>query len=383
MNELDNDTIDNDEAVKKVKKHRNTGWIIALVIEILAIVGIVVVYAQNYMNSRIERIEHVELEDTKVNKDLDKQTVERMTGYTNIALFGIDTREAAMEEKGVRSDAIIICSINNDTKQVKLVSVYRDTYLELENEYNSYEKATHAYAYGGPQGAVNMLNKNLDLNITEYVSVNFTALTEAIDALGGIDVELKYSELDKLNECIDEQMMINGIMSDYIYETGVVHLDGVQATAYARIRSTDQGDITRTWRQRYVIQKMIERAKKAGLSKLMDCIDAVVDDVSSSLSKDEIMTLAKDCFDYNISTTTGFPFTYSAPTIDGLSVVVAADLETNVTMLHRFLFDDMDYVPTQTVKDISGIVADKSGTYNMLDLSTFQVQDDVDSIYEE
>ncbi|MGN0395555.1 MAG: LCP family protein [Coprococcus sp.] len=383
MSKQENTDKDKDEEVKSTKKHKNRWWLIALAVEILIIIGIVVVYVNNYINNRIGKIEHVELNETKVNEELDEQTVQRMTGYTNIALFGIDTRDAGMEETGVRSDAILICSINNDTKQVKLVSVYRDTYLELANEYKTYEKATHAYAYGGAQGAVNMLNKNLDLNINEYVSVNFTALTEAIDALGGIDVELKYSELDKLNECIDEQMGINGIMSDYVYETGVVHLNGVQATAYSRIRSTDEGDITRTWRQRYVIQKMIEAAKSAGLSKLMDCIDVVVDDISSSLSKDEIMKLAKDCFDYDISTTTGFPFTYSAPMINEASVVVAADLETNVIMLHRFLYDDMDYQPTPTVKNISANVISDSGTYNTLDLSTFKVEDDVDSICEE
>ncbi len=375
------DNIEN-RGKKGTKKHKNRYWLVALVVEIIAIIIIVVLYINEYINSRLDMMEHVELEDTIVNNEMDEATVKKMTeGYKTIALFGIDTRSADMEEEGVRSDTIIICCINNDTKQVSLVSVYRDTYLELANDYKSYEKATHAYAYGGPQGAVNMLNKNLDLNISEYVSVNFTALTEAIDSLGGLDIELKSSELSKLNQCIDEQMRINGIQSDYVYETGVVHLNGVQATAYARIRSTDQGDITRTWRQRLVIQKMIEAAKSAGLSKLMDCIDVVVDDISSSLAKDEIIELAKDCFDYEITTTTGFPFTYTAPTLEGKgSVIVPADLETNVIALHRFLYDDMDYVPTQTVKDISARVVSDSGTYNTLDLTTFQVEDDVDSI---
>ncbi len=373
----------NDNKVKNSngkKKHKNKWWLIAFALEIVAIIVIVILFAKNYVDSRIESIDHKDLDETFVNPELDKDTVEKMTGYTTIALFGIDTRDIGMTEEGVRSDTIMICCINNDTKQVKIVSLYRDTYLELANDYNSYEKATHAYAYGGPQGAVNMLNKNLDLNITEYVSVNFTALTEAIDALGGLDIELKSSELSKLNQCIDEQIRINGIQSDYVYDTGVVHLNGVQATAYARIRSTDQGDITRTWRQRLVIQKMIEAAKSAGISKLMDCIDVVVDDVSSSLSKDEIYDLAKNCFDYEISTTTGFPFTYSLAMINELSYVVPSDLENNVTALHRFLYNNTTYSPTQTVKDISAKVSSASGIYNTLDLTTFEVEDDVDSI---
>ena len=264
--------------------------------------------------------------------------------------------------------------------QVKLLSLYRDTYLELCNDSQSYEKAAHAYAYGGAQGAVNMINKNLDLNITDYVAVNFTALTEAIDALGGIDIELKEEELYKLNQCIDEQMGVNGIYSDYVYDTGVVHLNGVQATAYSRIRSTDEGDITRTWRQRTVISKMIEAAKTAGISKLLDCINVVVDDVASSLTEEEIIDMAKSCFNYKLSTTTGFPFTIASPTMDEVSYVVACDLATNVTALHRFLFDDMNYTPSATVQNISYNIINDSGCENQLDLDTFTVQDDVDSI---
>ena len=375
------DDIDGQNMNDKARKKKNKVWGIILAIEIVAVIVIGILFAKAYINNTYNKMQYNELKNTHINDDLDEASVKKMTGYTNIALFGIDTRDSGMVDDGVRSDSIIICSINNDTQEVKLVSVYRDTYLELCNDSQSYEKAAHAYAYGGAQGAVNMLNKNLDLNITNYVAVNFTALTEAIDALGGIDIELKEEELYKLNQCIDEQMGVNGIYSDYVYDTGVVHLNGVQATAYSRIRSTDEGDITRTWRQRTVISKMIEAAKKAGISKLMDCINVVVDDVASSLTESEIMNLAKSCFDYKLSTTTGFPFTIAAPTMDdGVSYVVACDLATNVTALHRFLFDDQNYTPSTTVQTISQNVVWASGYENQLDLSTFTVQDDVDSI---
>ena len=243
---------------KRKKKNKNKPWIIALVAEIVVIILGVVLFANAYINSAFGKMQYEELKDVKVNDDLSEETVKKMTGYTTIALFGVDSRDIDMVESGARSDAIIIVSINNDTQEVRMASVYRDTYLELANDSKSYEKVTHAYAYGGASEAINTLNKNLDLNITAYVTVNFKALTEAIDALGGLDIELKSSELDKLNECIEEQQRVNGIQSSYVYETGVVHLDGVQSTAYARIRSTDQGDITRAWRQRKVISLMID-----------------------------------------------------------------------------------------------------------------------------
>lgn len=376
----DNYYEDDQNMKESVRKKKNKVWGIILVLEIIAAIVLGVFCVKAYIDSTFDKMQYNELKDTHVNDDLDEETVKKMTGYTNIALFGIDTRESGMVDEGVRSDSIIICSINNDTQEVKLLSVYRDTYLELCNDYQSYEKAAHAYAYGGAQGAVNMLNKNFDLNISDYVAVNFTALTEAIDALGGIDIELKEEELFKLNQCIDEQMGVNGIYSDYVYDTGVVHLNGVQATAYARIRSTDEGDITRTWRQRTVISKMIEAAKSAGVSRLLDCINVVIDDVSSSLSEAEIMDMAKSCFNYQLSTTTGFPFTIASPMIDDVSYIVACDLATNATALHRFLFDDMDYTPSATVSNISYNIESDSGYGNTLDLDTFAVQDDVDSI---
>lgn len=374
------DTEDWQDMKDSKRKKKNRVWGIILALEIVAAIVIGVLFVKSYINNTYSKMQYNELKNTHINEDLNEESVKKMTGYTNIALFGIDTRDSGMVDDGVRSDSIIICSINNDTQEVKLLSVYRDTYLELCNDSQSYEKAAHAYAYGGAQGAVNMLNKNLDLNITDYVAVNFTALTEAIDALGGIDVELKEEELYKLNQCIDEQMGVNGIYSDYVYDTGVVHLNGVQATAYSRIRSTDEGDITRTWRQRTVISKMIEAAKSAGLSRLLDCINVVVDDVASSLTESEIMDMAKSCFNYKLSTTTGFPFTIASPTMNDVSYVVACDLETNATALHRFLFNDSNYTPSATVQNISDNIVNESGYGNQLDLDTFTVEDDVDSI---
>jgi LCP family protein required for cell wall assembly len=383
--EDDNENI-NQQDYKKVKKktkekRKNKPWLIALAIEVVLIVGLAIFFVNHYVNNVTEKMDIVKLENVKVNEDLPEETIQKMTGYTTIALFGVDSRDTEISETGSRSDAIIICSINNDTQQVKLVSVYRDTYLELENSSKSYEKVTHAYAYGGAEEAINTLNKNLDLNITAYITVNFAALTEAIDALGGLDIELKSSELNKLNECIDEQMRVNGIQSTYVYDTGVVHLDGVQSTAYARIRSTDQGDITRAWRQRKVISLMIEKAKSAGLSKINDCINVVADDVSTSLTKSDMLNLAKNCLNYDLSSSVGFPFTWATTTLSSKgSIVVACDLETNVTVLHRYLYDDEDYEPSQTVKSISAVVSSDTGYGNQIDLDTYTVENDEESI---
>ena len=361
-------------AYKKYRRHK-----ILFITELIILIPLLVfgfLYVQ--FEKKLGNIDTVNIQsgDIQVNEEVENNAV--LHGYTNIALFGVDSRDGSMDY--TNTDTIIIASINNDTKVVKLVSIYRDTYLNIGED--RYGKANAAYANGGYKWAINMLNQNLDLDITDFVTVNMNALVEVVDALGGFDFDLTDEEVVHMNNYCVGTSEITGKSYERIEPevAGTYHLNGVQATAYSRIRSTDEGDITRTWRQRTVISKMIEAAKTAGISKLLDCINVVVDDVASSLTEEEIIDMAKSCFNYKLSTTTGFPFTIASPTMDEVSYVVACDLATNVTALHRFLFDDMNYTPSATVQNISYNIINDSGCENQLDLDTFTVQDDVDSI---
>ena len=192
----------------------------------------------------------------------------------------------------------MIVNINNETKEVRIVSVYRDSYLEIENESPVTAKVNAAYAYGGPQLAMKTLNANLDLQITDFVTVNFLGLTKAIDDLGGITVHVEEDELPVLNMAVAEQISVTGIYSDGVFTTGDLLLNGTQATAYARVRSTDQGDITRTERQRYVITKMFEKAKSSDLSTIDNIIDDVFPEIATSLTEDEIKELLAKIKEY-------------------------------------------------------------------------------------
>ena len=259
--------------------------------------------------------------------------------------------------EGNRSDSIIIASINNDTKEVKLASVYRDSLLQVDYDGGITTKITHAYAYGGPEMAVRALNANLDLEITDFVTVNFTAL----------------AQLEMLNACITEQIGISGEYSDGVFSAGTQLLNGTQATGWARIRSTDQGDITRTERQRTVIAKMIQKAKSSDLSTINDIIDDVFPNIYTSLTKKELMSLAKDMFDYNLGDTIGFPMAYAPVTTDAKgAVLVPADLTTNVSALHEFLFGTQDYTPTSKVQGISSSLQSETGVgAQEIDLNIF------------
>ena len=294
-----------------------------------------------------------------INEDLGDDTLVTLKGYTNIAIFGLDNRSNGSYERG-NSDVIMIASINNDTKEVRLVSVYRDTYLNVGS--GKYNKANSAYARGGAKAAVQMLNTNLDLNIKEYMCVDWAAVVEAVDALGGVEIEITEQEKDMINYMLIEIDNTVGTNSKHLKNAGVQNLTGSQATAYARIRKTAGNDFKRTSRQRIVLEAMLNKAKQSDISTLLDICNAVFDDVSTSLDLQEIIGLARHVKEYSIGSTSGFPFEMTTANLAQTnSTVVPIGLEDDVTMLHKYLFDTEDYQPSKTVQVISQAIMDKTG----------------------
>lgn len=347
---------------KKKRLSANAKWGIAFIVEVFLVVLLVVGYLNLYINSKLDKFKVTEIDKNNivVNEGINPLVEE----YTTIALFGVDSRDGTLLE-GNRTDSIMIASINNKTKEVRLVSVYRDTVLEIQDSGGNFmTKVNAAYAYGGPEAALSTLNANLDLNITEFVTVDFIALTKAIDALGGITVSVESNELDTLNMALAEQIAVNGIYSDGVWETGNLLLNGAQATAYARIRSTDQGDITRTERQREVLSQMISEAKDSDLSTINDIIDDVFPIIATSIDSKGMKSLAKSLFSYELGESVGFPIVYTLGEYDGMSVIITQDLAENVKALHRFLYDTADYNPSSKVMEISNELSQGTGIYS-------------------
>lgn len=338
------------------------------------------------------------VQDTDYNKENVVQNEglsENVETYRNIALFGIDSRGSEFDDS-THSDTIIIVSINNKTKEVKMASVYRDTMLKIVDEDGdvSYTKANAAFFKGGPECAINMLNTNLDLNITDYAVVNFTGLTKIIDALGGIDVTITKDEQDYINGYLTETRLITGLDTPDVSSSGRVHLTGLQATAYCRIRYvtfTDEDgtkyyyDMGRTARQRSVIKKVVEKAKTAGVGQVLDVANSILNYntederiITTSLSFDEVMDLIPTLLDFTLSDSAGFPFTCDTPKINGASMVVAQGLEYNVEKLHQFLFAEEDYDVTETVRTISDYLINYTG------IPTVKLDEDIeeqDNVY--
>lgn len=291
-----------------------------------------------YLNSKLDKVDYVDIPVNEI--EVNTGVEENLEEYRTIALLGLDTRTDTFT--GSRSDCIILVTINNITKDVKLTSVYRDTYLDIDGY--GLDKITHAYAYGNAKLTINTLNKNLDLNIKEFITVNFETVKTVVDAIGGVTIDVTTAEAAS----------IPGISS-----AGTYNLNGEQALAYARIRKIDS-DYKRTERMRTVLTAVFEKAKTKSIAELNSLADTILPHVSTNVTKSEIVSLLPQIFSYNVTDSIGWPYVvraYTTPTWYGAPVT----LEENVKRLHQELFDEEDYEVSDTVKAISDKIIKRTG----------------------
>ncbi len=315
--------------------------------------------------TKLDNIDHLDLGTVAANQVSEAAKI-TLKGYTNIALFGIDNRSNGSFDSG-QSDVIMVCSINNDTKEIHLVSVYRDTLMDVDGN-GKYRKCNYAYNHGGPKAAVEMLNRNLDLDIKDFVSVDFRAVAEAVDAVGGIDLTITDDEIDPpghhpgINAYIDEVADVTGRTAKHV-QSGSQHVDGVQATAYCRLRYTASMDFGRAARQRIVLQKLFEKVKSASLKEQSALIDTLFSHISTSFTTGDLLVLAGAMKDYTIAPRAGYPFAKSTATPSNTigSVVVPCNAIDNVKKLYSVLFGDENHEVSSTVENISTDIEDLTG----------------------
>ena len=270
--------------------------------------------------SKLSKINTVKLDTDKLS--VSKEAKKRGNGYLNVALFGVDSRDNDLD-KGTRSDTIMIASLNKKTMKVKIASIYRE----------------------------------------HYVTVNFNSMIDIVDSVGGIDIDVQEDEMPYICGYVQEIMKVTGKLSPGVTEPGTQTLNGVQATAYARIRYTAGDDFRRAERQRAVLQKVVEKLQKASPAQLNKIIDKVFPEVSTNFTMTEILEYAKDAFDYELGETTGFPFDKTTDTLGNVgSVVIPVTMESNVKQLHSFFYGESDnYDVSSTVSDISAKIEKKAG----------------------
>ena len=348
----------------KKKKARRTRIITMVIVELLTLVcifGFGFVYRYMHMTA------DVAFDVSKVRNDnIDISQKQKMSGYWTVAVFGVDSRNGDVG-KGANADVQIIANVNMGTGDITLTSVYRDTYLNL-GKGDRYSKSNAAYAEGGPEQAVAMLNKNLDLDIENYVTFNWKAVADVIDLLGGVDIDVSKAAFYYMNAYIHETCLKSGISAQnpaamYIKNAGPQHLNGVQAVAYARLRYMDS-DFERTKRQREVISQCLDLAKKTDLATLTKIIDTVLPQVAFNIDTADIIELAKGISRYNIRESVGFPKDLKDQMMGKKGAcVIPATLESNVVWLHSILFADENYTVSDAVKRYSQKISDDSGYY--------------------
>lgn len=363
--EMSGRDIPNRNRRKKRKKKANMKALFAL--EVFVMVALVVVLFAVYKLDLADTNNKTSVIEATVNDEVkdqinDDDNTWGMNGYTNVALFGVDSRDGNLD-KGARTDTIMVASLNEATGDIKLCSVFRDTYMNIGND--TYSKANSAYSHGGPTQAIQMLNDNLDLEINQYITVDFSALIDVINALGGVEIDVTEEEIHFLNDYQIGTAEASGIAKKDIKnvtKAGHQTLNGLQATSYCRIRYTKGDDFKRAERQRTVLTQIADKLKTADISELNNIIDEVFPKIKTSFDKAELTAYAAKAVGYKIAGQAGFPADNSTGTMgDAGSCVVANDFAANVEAFHQFLYGDSEYTPSSTVQKISEkVAADKT-----------------------
>ena len=364
---------------RKYKKMRRRKIIFGIEITVLLILsGILFVYA--WINRSMDKMNQDTLDSSQIqiNSEVKANTdLSQMSGTQVIALVGVDARgvEGSELAESMNSDTIILCCIDHDKQEIRMVSIMRDTRMNMAkytDEYYEFDKANSAYNRGGPESMLSMLNTNLDFALTDYVTVNFKALADAIDVLGGLDIEMTNAECVHANNYNREVSEAQGVEYEAIpYDedlgddySEVRHVSGALATSYARIRYGGGDDAKRTSRQRIVINLMVQKLKQ-NPTKIPEILDKVMGNVSTSLTKNEILELGMHAVTYTMGTSYAYPFQlcYGENVVNALGedVVIPVTLEFNVRELHEYLYPGLSYEPSAAVTEYSDYIARKSG----------------------
>lgn len=330
----------------------------AVMLALITVLALIAFIGYKKVDQTLGLMQRTDKEEIKemTNPNISNDVVSTLKDNWTVALFGLDTRDTD-GLSGANSDVIILASINNKTGDINLISVYRDTCLKTGD--NRYRKVNEAYAIGGPKKAVEVLNENLDLQIDDYVAVNWKAVATAINILGGVDIEITKDELKYINGYITETVNSTGIGSYQIHETGLQHLDGIQAVAYSRIRYTAGNDYKRTERQRTVLAAVLDKAKHSDWTTLNNIIVTVFPMTSSSIDTNDVIAAAMNVTNYKIIKTGGFPFDVIEKNVDKQDFVFPNTLESNVSEMHNFLYGTLSYQPSNEVKEISSKIDNK------------------------
>lgn len=361
---------------KKQKQKKSKAKIAAIILVIiLAILGVLAAAGYilgnrtlDWAEEKLDSMDHVTLDDEDL--EIDEQVAKDLKDYRNILILGIDKRKGE-DIESCRSDAMIIMSIKKSTGEVKMISVVRDSFLQLDEVGElRIDKLTHAHAYGGPVNTIRAINRNLDLNISEFVRVDWQTVADFVDNLGGLEMTIHDYEIDEMNKYIkDTNKSLEGDPTP-IKKAGKQTLNGIQAVTYCRIRKVGGGDSERASRIRKTIEATISKCKNIvfdekaeGLKKINALCDNTLPEITTNIPTKDLMELFWEQKSIEIADSVGWPYTWDGAQLSGIWYDVPITLESNVIDLHEDIFGQKGYDPTDRVKEISELVSYESGYY--------------------
>lgn len=347
-------------------KRRGLKIFIIILIVIIAIVATAYVGTNVYIDGKLGKLNFENITNNKEELGINEETQKNeMTTYRNIALLGLDSRYDTYDSD-YRTDCIMVASINEKTHDVQLYSIYRDTYVQMEEGGQiKMDKINHAY-YGGVQNTLKTINTNLDLNITEYAIVDFDAVVDLVDSVGGIDLDIDSEEIKYINSYINDVKKVTGKTASQITKTGLQHVNGVQAVSYCRIRYTSGWDYKRTERMREVLEKVISKIKHCSIGEINNLLDIMLPKIRTNIPGKEIKAFIPQVLSFNIKSSFGWPYKTVGVTLRNQFYGPAATLESNVKKLHREVYGQTNYEVPQTVKEISDKIVKETGVGNQL-----------------
>lgn len=348
------------ELIKEGKLKSNKPLVIALSIVLVLVIalGSVIVAGMSIVNTQIDKVTKVQVNREAL--EIDPRVAEELKGYRNILLLGIDARDMN-DDSNTRSDAMIVASIEKSTGEVRLISLYRDTYVSLGADYGL-DKLAHAYFYGGATQTMRAVNRNLDLNCEEVIVVNWKAVADAVNAMGGVELDIQESEIDELNKFTAHTQGIIGGTANMITSPGLQTLDGNQAVSYARIRKDSaQGDHRRNERMKALLSACFNKAANMSYKQLNNLTSQILPQVKTNMTNSQIMDMILDLNAYKITDSKSWPYTWTDWTYNNIWYGPPVTLKSNVVKLHEEFFNQPDYEPTETVLKLSNQISGRVG----------------------
>ena len=332
-----------------------------IIISVLVIVCVALLIGGYFF--LLDKFNNMDYEDLNgADYDINPGVEEKLEGYRNILIVGLDTRENE-DESYSKSDAIIIATIKEDNGKVRLTSVYRDTLLDLEEQKGKHrlDKLTHQYMYGDPLSLIRTLNRNMDLNIKEYVKVNWETVADATDNMGGLELTIKDYEIKEMNKYIKSTNKTLHGDKTKIKKAGKQTLNGIQTVTYCRIRKVGNGDYERTERMRKTMKAAFKKTKTMSLGELNDLAEEILPEIGTNITGKKIVGLAVGTLRYDLGKNSGWPYDVSEAVVDGVWYGPPVTLESNVKEMHRKLFGQKNYEPTKKVKTINDRIIELTG----------------------